>query len=321
MAPRIVSYSEGGVESTTSASGATPAHSSGSSTATAAMGRKPSRGALSRSGTMAALAATHAPAAGPAQRDLKRQMTSAFNGTSRAITVSMKSNWRVEEYISHRRSANQLTIRDRLYQAFESPASSTPSLLLAAFFLVASTMSVVIAGMQLSAESSEFEECAAKLNLGFGGNSALVDNLTSADVAAQCAPFFTGGSLLDWSFMVVFGLEVLVRFLVYVKPWTDCSLWGDIVCVVPLMLRLALYYADDVPIRVVTLDNPYRTFCILVQARAHDLSPLAALCCASLPPLARPAPFQLSGSTGFPDGICHKNKNKKNIPRLGGRSR
>ena len=40
---------------------------------------------------------------------------------------------------------------------------------------------------------------------------------------------------LRLDFLGIFGFEVAVRLAMYVKPWSNMSLWVDIICLVPLV--------------------------------------------------------------------------------------
>ena len=159
----------------------------------------------------------------------------------------MSSNWAVEEYIAERRRQGKLTRGDLIYQALESPASSWTALLIAVSLLVLATASVVIAAYQMSLEA---KEVAARQTCELLPNGACAVSLSS---------------ISDWIFLGIFGFEVAVRLAVYVKPWSNMSLWVDIICLVPLVVRLTL---SSQGLRPLELADPARTVSILVQALA-----------------------------------------------------
>ena len=154
-----------------------------------------------------------------------------------AAGLNCGSNWEVEEYIAERRRQGTLTFRDRVYQTLASPASSLLALFVAAFLLIAATASVVLAAVQMSEEAHDIQ----------AGNTARTDYVA------------------DWIFTGIFGIEIIIRAAVYVKPWTSVSLWGDVVCFLPLVMRLYFSYHN---IRALELEDPARSITILVQALA-----------------------------------------------------
>ena len=153
----------------------------------------------------------------------------------------------MEEYIAERRRQGKLTRGDLIYQALESPASSWTALLIAVSLLVLATASVVIAAYQMSLEA---KEVAARQTCELLPNGACAVSLSS---------------ISDWIFPGIFGFEVAVRLAVYVKPWSNMSLWVDIICLVPLVVRLTL---SSQGLRPLELADPARTVSILVQALA-----------------------------------------------------
>jgi hypothetical protein len=163
------------------------------------------------------------------------------------FVAQMSSNWAVEEYVATRRRQGSLTKGDLIYQALESPASSRTALLIAVSLLLLSTASVLIAAIQMSLEA---HEVAAGITC---------DVLPSGG----CAP--SASVLFDCVFLFIFGLEVILRAAVYIKPWWNLSLWVDLVCLVPLIMRLSLSAQGRRPLE---LADPARTISILVQALA-----------------------------------------------------
>ena len=165
----------------------------------------------------------------------------------------MASDWAVEEYIAKRIREGKYNCSDRIYRALASPGSSMGAMFLAIVLLIISVVSVVVAAVQLSFEARET----------IAGQSCWKTdpNQHSCDALYGIA---------DWFFLGVFSLEIVVRAIVYVKPWRDLFIWVDVFCLLPLILRLWLAANGQSPFE---LEQSMRVFLLI----GCGLSPLRLL--------------------------------------------
>jgi len=171
-----------------------------------------------------------AGAGAPAISDTPVQAAKIF----KTLSHSLSSNWAVEEYVARRRREGTLSRSDLIYRALASPNSSIPALLLAIFLMLTAVTSVLLSAVQLSYEASE---------VAAGRPCPRSDE-------EQVACDFDASQYVDFFFLAIFGSEILVRFLVYVKPWRDVFVWVDIFCLVPLVLRQWLSLIGKRPFEV-----------------------------------------------------------------------
>lgn len=183
------------------------------------------------------------------QTQIKSSLKVRATAAHKSVLNSMNSNWAVEEYVARRRAAGTLTRSDRVYHALASPGSSVPALLLAIFLLISGFVSVLMAAVQLSAEASDVSQ------------QIPCEKMDPTQVACD----FNNSHLYDMIFLFIFGLEVIVRFFVYIKPWKDFFIWVDIFCLVPLFLRSALTIQGYRPFE---LEESMRIFLLVLFALA-----------------------------------------------------
>lgn len=197
--------------------------------------------------TPAAASTTAAPAS-PSRSisKLSRSTSSYLASSQKAISTSLNSNWSVEEYILKRRREGTLTKGDLIYRALANPASSGWALLLAGFLLISALASVIVSAYILSVEAHERQ-------LG----------ITCVKEPGATACSMSEAMVWDIAFLAIFGLEVIARALVFVRPWAQVSIWIELCCCVPLIMRLVLASNG---LRPLELHNGLRTVAILVQA-------------------------------------------------------
>ena len=189
-------------------------------------------------------------ASGSAPRKaLKRSTTVAqIEQGLKGLSHSLNSNFEVEEYILQRRRAGKLTTGDLIYRALANPASSPVGMILAIFLLLSALASVIIGAYYQSIEAHE---------------RTLLIPCTKEDGARHCA--MSPSQAWDITFLCIFGLELVVRIAVSVKPWTQVSIWIETLCCLPLVMRLVLASQG---LRPLELEHGWRVVAILVQALA-----------------------------------------------------
>ena len=175
-------------------------------------------------------------------------------GILRQATGMLTSDLTAEAYVAKRKRANTMTISDHLYYGISSPGSSIPALSFAVFLCICALSSVMINAFQISFEAAEAMQ----------GRSC-----PKAD-PSQSSCDFDGSLVLDSVFIVVFGLEILLRVFVCVRPWRDLFLWVDVVCLSPLVLRVVLAMHG---VRPFELDQSARVVCLV----GYALMPLRLL--------------------------------------------
>ena len=119
--------------------------------------------------------------------------------------------------------AGKLTTGDLIYRALANPASSPVGMILAIFLLLSALASVIIGAYYQSIEAHE---------------RTLLIPCTKEDGARHCA--MSPSQAWDITFLCIFGLELVVRIAVSVKPWTQVSIWIETLCCLPLVMRLVL---------------------------------------------------------------------------------
>ena len=169
-------------------------------------------------------------------------------GLTVPVAFRMLRDWDVERYYARKVKKGTVTFRDKVYRFLGSPASSVAAQLVGFTVLVVSIISVCTFGAELTEEATIVSKYLSGLPAEVLGN---ITNRKDASVDFVIPPDnYDAARNVAWTIwnkilLAFFAFEWIVRAVSYHMPWAHAILWLELLCILPLILRIWYKYDED----------------------------------------------------------------------------